>query len=608
MTVSWLRVLGLFAILISQTFRADAQTKPAFAIRGVLPWHNFLSGPSAWDLADYRTYLDWCKQNNINLLTLHCYTGGNERYATYVEPLIKIEFNRFVPDAYLDNSNTARWGYAPLLIKDFAFGTDTLYKGFDRNLPFGAQSSIHSRTKEEHYKSSQQLIRDVIKLAHERGIMVGIGFEFGVVPPEYYSLRELDGFYWLAKGGLVSKPTHYVSKELLKATIQNILEEYEGLDWIWLWQNEFAFMNVAPADMFSDKAFKELYDKNQSYFAGDLPEQKKAMGVWALEYIRQAYQLIKQKAPNIKIALSGWGGEHQFPPLMYGLHKALPSDIVFSCLNPGLGKARQNPILGEIAKNRNVIAIPWLEADSDLWHYQPRVSLMQDHVRLAKEMNLSGVVAIHWRTQDVKANFEAFAQTALHPDQKQTVREFYSAYLAREVGPNVSADLVNLMAELDTVKLRGNLSPEYYAFSPQWSRVPPGLQGKYRQLIPLLEKEEKRAKSATARDNLRWFRANFEFALKFDEVNDAMVDAWLFRETYYNNAVGKPVPGFSAAYSKLKQAPLHELFKIYGARIRSKGELGVLSSINQRLYTSYQTLLAFMNNLAKEGPYQAAKN
>ena len=31
-----------------------------FEIRGVLPWHNFLCGPTAWNKADYEAYLDNC--------------------------------------------------------------------------------------------------------------------------------------------------------------------------------------------------------------------------------------------------------------------------------------------------------------------------------------------------------------------------------------------------------------------------------------------------------------------------------------------------------------------------------------------------------------------
>ena len=63
-----------------------------FEIRGVLPWHNFLSGPTAWNEEDYRKYLDDCQKEGINFIAFHNYTGGGERYFNYVEPMIRIQY------------------------------------------------------------------------------------------------------------------------------------------------------------------------------------------------------------------------------------------------------------------------------------------------------------------------------------------------------------------------------------------------------------------------------------------------------------------------------------------------------------------------------------
>ena len=96
----------------------EIQAQDKFNIRGVLPWHNFLSGPTSWNLSDYRIYLDECRKNGINFIGFHNYTGGGERYATYVEPMIKIEYKNILPQACFDNSMTARWGYLPMAVKD----------------------------------------------------------------------------------------------------------------------------------------------------------------------------------------------------------------------------------------------------------------------------------------------------------------------------------------------------------------------------------------------------------------------------------------------------------------------------------------------------------
>jgi hypothetical protein len=51
-----------FVLLLPAVWRgspaAAAEGQSAFAIRGTLPWHNFLSGPTAWNEGDYRAYLD----------------------------------------------------------------------------------------------------------------------------------------------------------------------------------------------------------------------------------------------------------------------------------------------------------------------------------------------------------------------------------------------------------------------------------------------------------------------------------------------------------------------------------------------------------------------
>ena len=111
--------------------RADDE----FAIRGTLPWHNFLSGPTAWNEEQYRAYLDRLAALKLNLVSFHCYTGGAERYATYVEPIIRIKYRDVLPEATFDTSLTARWGYRPLAVKDFVFGTGKLF-----DLPDGAQA------------------------------------------------------------------------------------------------------------------------------------------------------------------------------------------------------------------------------------------------------------------------------------------------------------------------------------------------------------------------------------------------------------------------------------------------------------------------------------
>ena len=47
-----------------------------------------------------------------------CYTGGAERDAPYVEPIIRLKYRAVLPEAGFDTSLTVRWAYRPLAVKD----------------------------------------------------------------------------------------------------------------------------------------------------------------------------------------------------------------------------------------------------------------------------------------------------------------------------------------------------------------------------------------------------------------------------------------------------------------------------------------------------------
>jgi len=577
----------------------------AFPVRGVLPWHNFLSGPSAWNIDDYEKYLDDCKEKKINFIGFHNYTGGGQRYVTYVEPMIKIEYKNILPDAYLDNSLTARWGYEPLAIKDFAFNTSELFH--ERGPAFGSDCSVLSTGKAEHYRRTQDLMQTVVKMAHARRMQVAIGFEFGVHPPEFFSLME-DGLYWEGTGTLVPNPTHYQSIEILCATIDNILETYPDIDWIWLWLNEHSFFGFDADVALKDGRFKLIYDRNSSLFADSgTSVQQKLIGVWALEYVRLAYAHLKKTAPGKKLILGGWGGSDQLPAILKGLDNGLPPDIVFSCLNPGLGQFPQPAFFAEIARHRKFWSIPWLEGDHQLWHYQPRVKILRNQVKLAREMEMDGVVAIHWRTEETKINFECFSRFANRPEDTSSVQTIYHDFFRRNCGDLAAEELTAHFVRFDEEMWQKNTSsPEYYAYTPEWGRLDSTSRVRLKNLVGLLDQTAKGTKKVQFVGNLEWFKANFEFALLLDEVGSKLEPAYLLRKQFYDVKydVKSNKERISNARKGIDEAPMERLFKVYAARVRSRGELGVLSSLNQKLFNEYSDLRKFLRGIGEQQPAQ----
>lgn len=585
-------------ILLCLPFYLFAQDQ--FEIRGVLPWHNFLSGPTSWNIEDYQKYLDECERNGINFIGFHNYTGGGERYATYVEPMIKIEYKDILPQACFDNSLTARWGYLPMKVKDYAFGTDRVFSLPEGAEAFGSDASVTSSTPREHYEKSQTLMRDVLSMAHERGIRMAMGFEFGVIPPEYFSLNVAgDCFYWPGESNMIPNPKSQIAIEIHYAALDNVLETYPDIDYVWLWLNEHSFMGVNIEKALENASFAEAYNVGQGYFKEAADSAARFVGVWALEYMKLTSDYLKSKGSNAKVILGGWGGGHQLPSLLKGLDRALPKDIIFSCLNPDLGKSPQPEFLSDIAKNRTVWAVPWLEGDHQLWHFQPRVEMMRDHVKLAAKQNLDGVIAIHWRTEEPRFNFRTFAHFASNKTDNKTVEQLYEEYLTEDMGNKVAKLLAPLLAQMDIKQIQWNVpSPEFYAFTPEWGLLDDQNVKLRESLIRTAEQVLKKTEGSQ-RDNLQRFIAMFRFELLLGEVDKAMMPAFILKKNDRQGVAASSFEEYEEAYRSLMAAPVKDMFETYMQRVHSRGELGVLSSLNQRLWREYNDLKSYLETKLK---------
>jgi hypothetical protein len=567
-----------------------------FEIRGVLPWHNFLSGPTAWNEDNYREYLDECQKNNINFIAFHNYTGGGERYFNYVEPMVKISYKNILPEAAFDHSGTARWGYLPMKVQDFAFETGKLFDLPDGKEYFGADCALLASTNEERYDLAQGLMKKVLAMAHERQIQMAMGFEFGVAPPEYASIRTHNDMYWLGNGSIVYNPFDPDAAGILYATIDNIIETYEGIDWIYLWLNEHCMFGIDPQTALKNKQMGEYYHQNSKYFESDgVDDNLKFLGVWAQAYILKAYEYIKRKAPATRVVIGGWGAEYQMGLLLKGLDQSLPEDIVFSMLNPWQGGRPHPGYFKEIAENRQIWAIPWLEGDASLWHLQPRVTDMKAHVRKAAADRLNGVVAIHWRTEEIRLNFETFAYFASNPGNDTAVEDIYNNFCLREYGEYAGLHLAPLFISADTSGMLNNIaSPVYFAYTPAWGRLNPAQADHYREFIRVTGDCLDREKNPVKIKKLEWMKAVCEFTLLLDETGRILEPAWQIRDGMLTGTSFDPEE-IMKAKKMLQEAPLDKLFGTFFTRIQSRGEMGMLSSVNQRLWGEYLLLKDFLD-------------
>ena len=226
---------------------------------------------------------------------------------SYVEPMVRISYGGVVPDAFFDNSQSCRWGSLPIGKDEFAFGTEKYVK-FTRGM-FGSRGTVTASGKEAHYENAHKLMRQVLELAHARGIRMAMGFEFGIIPPEYFSVNPSgDSFYWRGEAGLIPNPCKPMSAGIHRAAVEDIIDSYPGIDYVWLWLSEHSFMGVNPDHALGDPAFRKLYDENAHYFSKDMSVSEKILGVWSLEYIRQTMEILSEHGSEARIIIGGWGG------------------------------------------------------------------------------------------------------------------------------------------------------------------------------------------------------------------------------------------------------------------------------------------------------------
>jgi hypothetical protein len=334
-----------------------------------------------------------------------------------------------------------------------------------------------------------------------------------------------------------------------------------------------------------------LYRQESPHFAEARNEHDAFTGVWSLAHIRQVHATLARRSPKTRLVIGGWGGGPQLPPVLRGLDRALPADIVFSCLNPGMGANGHAPVLAEIARRRPTWSIPWFEGDGWLWHLQLRAASISDQVKAAHADKLAGVVGIHWRTEEIRQNLEAFALTARDPAHAPSAEELYRQHCVARYGPESAAELAPLLLRFETEKELGSVSsPEFYPYDPKWGRISPALAAKLRDAIALLDRLKSKAPAAQHRANLDWLADNFRFTLLLDEVGRKLEPAYVLKS---KSLLGETADA-ETARRELAAAPIAELFRTFARRVRSRGELGELSALNQKLWLQYRELDQFL--------------
>ncbi len=137
-----------------------------------------------------------------------------------------------------------------------------------------------------------------------------------------------------------------------------------------------------------------------------------------------------------------------------------------------------------------------------------------------------------------------------------------------------------------------------YPYDPKWGRLPAGLAEKLRAAMESVSRLKERTPEAAHRANLDWLADNLRFTLLLDDVGRKLEPAYALKAKYFSmDGMDHPLPSreVQEARRQLAAAPLEELFRTFARRVRSRGELGELSALNQKLWLEYRELDRFLD-------------
>ena len=360
----------------------DERHAPSVAIRGVLPWSIFPQTTN-YSWVDWKSVIDQMAKMRLNLLMVHNYNGDSHG--------VNELYHNFPIDGKLPRVGVghAKGGY---MIGGPAWNPwEYRFKGRDLidDCDFGAEAMIHgeSLSNEELFARGVTMFQRVIAYAHTRGVKIALGTDVNLTLKG--NAERADG---VQRGKMAAEPS------LVKARIGQVIRDYPDLDYFiaFSWEG--------------------------------MPKTAETLPIWEgiVPLIRQE---LKEKAPNIGLAVSSWS----LPPEFVA---GLPADVICAPIAGYSAKPQDGAIFG----TRDYWACPWMEKDCDscMFYYPFRLDLSDTiDAWQRRSSNTKGLYALTWRLTDaIDAKLWYIAHAPWDAQNKmKTSRDAYHAYAVANYGP-----------------------------------------------------------------------------------------------------------------------------------------------------------------------------
>ncbi len=586
----------------------DLICKPELAVRGTLPWYNFLMGATAWRLEDYKAYIDQLLKMKYNMVGFHLYSADLFFHFTYKGITVPEEKLYWHP------------AYYP---------TDKISIGREHFTGDGEFFGAPGGTKLE---VNEKVFSEALAYARSRGFKTAVGFELDEIPQEM--LKQMPASVLIGKSKNLD-PTSPEAEEFLRIRLKALVDMYPDVNYYWLWYTEGGRWDQIRDDEFTP-SFREFYQRNIQNFKYDMFHITPTAGVAHLCWLQKAHVILRELKPDAQIMTGGWTVDAMLP----GLDKALPRDIALSSLSSYEPEwSMQNLLFDRYWKgiDRTRIVTSWFEFDGRcIGLTQPKTKIYGPLLRKVKEAGIDGAIMLHWRTRILDMNFSYFAEKAW--GNPMDSYEFYVDYAGSRYGTEAMEEarrahallenyeefiLANIKSTLCKIALDYSAGPWVFVNMVKDIKVagPTGLTElvipddkfyeTYASLIDMnnplsiphasaLLKNARfwfasalsKAKGDANKERLNYMICRVDYYLLYLESHQMLITAW----TEYRNAVKTGdkealKTGITRAIEIARKAPVEATVKKYAEYITNRGEQGVLVSLNRKVWDGYQMIL-----------------
>ncbi|MBN2326599.1 MAG: hypothetical protein JXR73_05540 [Candidatus Omnitrophica bacterium] len=414
--------------------------KPRFALRGLLPFHDFSVGPDWWNFHDYQTVLTQMAKLRMNFIGFHTYPSWNP--STGPEANVWTGLPEDVDDrgdvrfGYEAGVVTTRRGWAvkPFPTHLYASGAGLLFKEDDYAPDFMLDCLDWPQTEEAGvamFNRYGDIQKRIFAQARRLGINTALGTELPLGVPKELTAR-------LESKGMRPDDPEVISR-LYEGTFLRIMRK-TPIDYYWLWTPE-VWLGMEPGCQGWEMTTRENVERD-------------------LKLAEAAAQSVQ--AP-FGLALCGWrlGTRDD----AFWMDRRAPKSWPISSLITGLGDDPVEQHYGAI-QDRPKWVIGWAEDDGTAgahcctcWDLQLWVERMMVNASDAFRYGCEGMLAIHWRTAAISPNIMALAQAcwdfggdanASASDGKMPGMEDYWADWGRNMfGGDAGAEAGRILKQLD---------------------------------------------------------------------------------------------------------------------------------------------------------------